>query len=500
MGLFGKYILWFFSFFTLAIYSLLYTSFGHSMIGSLLGSYYSDKTGDHLEVYDFEMDNYPLVSMSVTINNGAKVFLKGMASFDNLEMDYHLVGDFFDYGSLHIKDKIDITGTVSGSVSNALVTGKGRVFDGTTQFNFLKISKRFEDMNINLVDVNITRIAIFLDYKPLFEGKADIDVDLKYFSTYKKRGTALISMKEAMIPSVSGNVPFIVTSHMRFADMEYFYNMDIKSPVGNIIVKEGYFHKSRKEAKANYAIEIEELAYFQNLLKGSNYQGDFFTSGSIHYDEELSIKGRTKKFDGVTQYSYSKDKLDITLEGITLLKLLKFFSYPSLLDAKVYGVIDIDLKDKMVFLNTQLKETRFRRTKMRDMILNSTGIDVLAGVYDKSSFVGGYQNSVLHSTLKIDNGVKHLYLTNTRMNSKNNHINSDFELQVDGEKVYGEIYGTLQEPEVSINVQKLLKRKLGNWLGTNKKKAIKTEPVKVDNSFDMDKVKEKAKTLLDSFF
>jgi hypothetical protein len=93
------------------------------------------------------------------------------------------------------------------------------------------------------------------------------------------------------------------------------------------------------------------------------------------------------------------------------------------------------------------------------------------------------------------------------MNSKTNHINSDFELQVDGEKVYGEIYGTLQDPEVSINVQRLLKRKLGNWLGTNKKKVTNSKPVEVKKDFsqrlkemDMDKVKEKAKSLLDGFF
>ena len=146
------------------------------------------------------------------------------------------------------------------------------------------------------------------------------------------------------------------------------------------------------------------------------------------------------------------------------------------------------------------------------MIFNTTGIDMLKDTYSDSSFVGGYQNSVLSSTLKIDNGSdKHVYLTDTKMYSKTNSIQSKFEVKIAGEELYGGIYGTLKNPKVSIDMQKLLKyqlnKRLGAWLGTEQKEDIKQKlnSVKEDVSktleeVDVESVKEKAKSFLKGFF
>jgi hypothetical protein len=318
-------------------------------------------------------------------------------------------------------------------------------------------------------------------------------------------------MKKGTIPSVIGDVPLSVKTEIRFANLEYFYQAGIKSKIGTCIVSDGYYHKSKKEAKAKYILDFKDLAYFKNFFKHT-YNGEFRSTGTITYDEkELSVIGTTKEFGGLAEYNYDGRNLSLIMEGVSLVKTLKLFSYPTVLSSDIYGTIDFNLKDKMVFINTRLKKTQFRKNKITDMILSSTGIDVLTDVYNNSSFVGGYQNSVLYSTLIIDNGVKHLYLTNTRMDSRNNAIDSDFKLKIDGEEVYGEIYGTLKNPKISIDVQKFIKRKLsrtlGKWGGTQKRDAVikKINATKQDISrkleeLDVEAVKNKTKHLLNGLF
>lgn len=511
MKVLWKYLLWFLSFSTLVIYYLFYTSLGNDTMSYFLGNYLSKKTGSKIAVEALKLDNYPIVSMKLKVNDGAEVFLKGSASRNNIDMNYHLVGDSFRHNSFFLKEPMDINGTLSGTVSELLVTGKGDVFEGKTQFNFIKTPKFFKNIDINLKGVNSQKVLAFLGKKPMVTGKADIDAYFKHYEAHQKDGKVLIFMNEGTIPSVIGDVSLSLKTEIIFANIEYFYHAGIKSKIGTCIISDGYYHKRRKEAKAKYILDLKDLAYFKIFFKHT-YNGKFRSTGTINYSqEELSVIGTTKEFGGLAEYDYDGKSLSLTMEGVSLVKTLKLFSYPTVLSSDIYGTIDFNLKDKMVFINTRLKKTQFRKNKITDMIVNATGIDVLKDVYDNSSFVGGYQNSVLHSTLIIDNGVKHLYLTNTRMDSKTNGIDSDFKLKIDGEEIYGEIYGTLKEPKFSIDVQKFIERKLsrtlGKWGGTQKREAVikKINATKQDISkkleeLDVDAVKKKTKHLLNGFF
>ena len=490
----------------------LNTSFGHYSMIKGLSFVLSKQTNNNLEVSSLNISNYPKISMNIKINNGATVFLEGVVNSKEIDMDYHLVGNRFKYNTIHLNDKFDIKGHVSGLLWQPFITGEGKVFDGEVVFSFIKMSKTFKNLKVALRGVNSKKVLIYLKKRPLLRGKADITAHFQYFSTYKNDGEARIQIKKATMPSVSSSVPFTFKSKIKFKDMEYFYNIGIKSDIGNMIISDGYYDKRKHEAKAKYALDLKELAYFEKLLK-HKYRGDFQSTGTLSYNKkDLVITGESNNFEGLLGYKYFNQKLELTLNGVSLVKLLKSFSYPTLLSAKVSGSIDYNIKDKIVLLNTTLRKTKFRKTKMTEMIFNTTGIDMLKDTYNDSSFVGGYQNAVLYSTLKIDNGNdKHIYLTDTRMYSKTNAIKSKFEVKIEGEKLYGSIYGTLKNPSVSIDMQKSLNyqmhKRLGSLLGTENKEVIKQKlnSVKEDISktleeVDVASVKEKAKNFLNGFF
>ena len=215
----------------------------------------------------------------------------------------------------------------------------------------------------------------------------------------------------------------------------------------------------------------------------------------------MSLLGDSTSYAGLLEYDYRNDYLEIAFKGVSLEKLLRELSFPALLSSKVYGTASYDIKDKIVIFNTKLKETRFRRTKMTDQIYEFTGIDILKDVYDNSMFTGGYQDSVLTSFLQIDNGVNHLYLHNTTMNSKTNEVRADFEIAIDGQEFLGDIEGTLEDPEVNIDMSKLIKyqinKKIENFFGTSKPLNKKNLNKKIDEVGD---IKQKIRPYLDGFF
>jgi len=512
MKVFWKYLLWLLSFVTIVIFYLLNTSLGHYTIAQSLSYFLSKKTKNSLKVSSLNIDNYPKVSMNIEINSGAIASFKGEVDGRKLDMNYHLTGNAFKYNSINLKEKIDIKGHMSGIYPEFSVEGDGKTFEGDVAFSFIKTPKEFKNLKIALRNVNSKNILIYLKKKPLLHGKADINAYFRNFSKYKRDGEVLIYMEKATMPSVLGDEFFSLKSKIEVKDIEYFYDIGVKSDIGNMIVADGYYHKSKHESKASYALDLKELAYFEKILK-RKYSGGFQSQGEVTYsNKELRVTGQSNKFEGLLKYTYTKEKLKLNLYGTSLVKLLRFFSYPTLLSAKVYGSIDYNIKDKIVLINSKLKETKFRKTKITDMIFNKTGINILKETYDDSSFIAGYQKSVLYSTLKIDNGKdKHLYLTDTKLYSKTNAIESKFEVKIAGQELYGGIYGTLKNPKVSIDMQKILKyqikKQIGSLLGTGKKELIKQKlnSVKADVSktleeVDVESVKEKAKSFLNGFF
>jgi len=479
MKVFLKYMFWLLSFLMLTVYYLLSTQLGHKTMGYFLGEYLTKKTYNKIDVESFDLSRYPNLVIDMKVNNETKVQLMGKANVHEVDMDYQLKGEKYRWNNFLIDSPIDVQGHIKGLASNLVVNGKGEVFDGNVTYSFIKVPNEFMNMKIALHDVESQKVLKFLKRRPLLRGRVNIISEFEIFSKYKKIGKSRVFMQKGFLPTFAPYVPFVLNSKIDFENVSYKFNGDIQSDIGNLVVNNAYYHKSQNIGGCDYDLKIKELSYFEEFLKG-NYSGELNTEGKLEYKEKnFILEGVTDKFDGKLEYLYKDESLDLNLEGLSLVKIVQQFKYPSLLMAKVYGNVNYDLANKIILINTKLKETQFRETKMTNMISSATGINMLTDVYDDSSFVAGYQNKRLTSILKIDNGVNHLYLNDTVLNSETNSIDSKFEIKMQNEELFGEIYGTLENPSVSIDVKRLIKyqveKKLGSFFGNSTKKKLKDE-------------------------
>lgn len=502
-----KYIFWLLSLGMLIIYYLLGTTLGHQSLGYFLEDYLSTTTKNTIEVEYLNIQKYPHVVMRLKLNNKSSVQLEGEVNETAVDMKYHLVGESFRLNGFYLNQPVNVTGHLVGAFSNLFVDGKGVVFDGKAQYAFYKVPSHFKDINLTLKQANTQKVLAFLKQEPLMDGKVDIRADFKHFSTHKKEGNISVYTPKASVSSFMPNHFFTLSSMIEVKNMEYAYKADVTSTEGTLHIDQGVYHESKKAVRADYKLHLNNLAHYEAIFK-HKYKGSLDTKGKVLYkNNKFRFEGETEKFDGNLVYVYQNQNLDLFLKSVSLVKLLKQFDYPALFTSKVYGTINYNLKEKIVLINTDLKETRFRATTMTNMIYNASGINLLSEVYDQSSFNGGYQNNILSSILKIDNGKNHLYLTDTKLNANTNQVNSNFEMKMQGEEIFGEIYGTLKEPKVSVDMSRLLKyqmnKQLSGWLGTNKEEVIKEVKDEVKEQLkelDVDDVTQKAKSLIDGFF
>ena len=457
MKIFLKYLLWLSALCMLIIFYLFFTELGHKSLGFLIGEYLSKKTYNKMVVSNFNLDNYPQLILDIKVNDTAMVHLEGTADGHKVDMSYHLQGEQYRWNNFLVDTPVDVKGRLKGLASNLMVEGRGRVFDGNVSFHFVKIPKKMKDMDVLLTSVKSKEVLKFLKQEPLIIGRVNIKSQFNIFSKYERDGIAKITMSRAFMPSVAPYVPFKLQSTIGFKDMAYRIDGKIDSDIGSLEIKDGYYHKIRKEGHGEYLLHLDELSYFDEILK-HRYMGSLDTNGSIFYrDNHLRVEGVTDKFDGELNYLYSKKILTLQLRKVSLEKLLKQLNYPTLLTAKVDGKVEYNLEDKIMLIDTKLREARFKRTKMTDMVLAAAKIDMLADVYDDSSFVAGYQNEQLTAVVKIDNKINHIYLNNATLNRKRNTIDSDFELRMNGQEIFGRITGSLKHPSVTVDMKRLIK-------------------------------------------
>jgi hypothetical protein len=452
-----KYFVWLLSLSFLFLYYLLGTTLGHLTIGYLSEDYLSEKMNNKLEIQALNLQKYPDIESRIKINDGATLLLEGRFDVDDLDMQYEVQGESFQWNRSFIPYPIHLEGNLKGKSSRLHVVGQGSIFEGNTSYSFVHTSKYLEDLKIHLNDINATQLLTFLKYRTLLIGQMDMEMQFDFYTPHRKEGSSIVTMEKVWLPYISQEVPFALDAEVVFKDLIHEFDANLDSEVANLKVENAYFNKPADVLEGNYTLEIDEIAYFEPLLKHA-FRGELHTRGHINFEQDkIFVKGSTPSLGGLLKYQYRNDFVDFDFEGVSLEKILQQLKFPALLSSQVMGTASYDIKNEIVMVNTKLKEARFRRTNLVHRIYQVTGIDISKEVYNNNLFSAGYQDDTLTSFLQIDNGVNHLYMPDMEMHAKTNEIKSSFEVKIDGEEFFGKISGTLEKPEVELDMTKIIK-------------------------------------------
>ena len=463
-----RYILLAIIFFLLIIFYFLNTNMGHEDLKNFLENSLSEKTDHKIKVTSLNLDHYPNLTIKLKINNALNVTLRGELDNEDISMHYHLTGDSFKLNNLSLNDKIDIHGTVIGSFDSLEVRGSGEAFDGRVEYTFTNLPSVIKNMSLKMREVNSSKVLNFLEQKEFLHGRVNINAHFTKFSKYEKQGEATIDMVKTLVPLLQQKIPFKLHAKLNFANIEDRFNATLTSKLGKITIKKGVYDSKKHIFDNLYHIHLTDLAYFEELLH-HQYKGSLNTTGSIHYNndnEQLKIKGVTSKLGGELTYLYRNRDIDLKLKNLSLKKLLEQLDTPLLFNSKINGTINYSAKEDLIIINTQLKKTQFVPSKLTQIIQNKLKVNLLKGSYEQSYFSGGVKGDILSTRLMLDNGENYIKLTKTKLNVKNHKLSSNFKMKMNGTKIEGKIYGTLEKPQIKIETKffTLPNKELDSWI------------------------------------
>lgn len=473
---FLKYLIFILLFLSLLLFYFIYTPLGQSNLYSFISKKISKESGLFIEVKSIDITNYPQVNMSMNIERKAKLILNGHIDDSRIDMNYNLTSDCIATDVCEIEDDVQIQGTIKGPFTKLDITGEGTTLNGSVRYVASKFTDRVENLDVNMKDINSTKLFKLLGQKTLIHGKANAHILFEYMQKDSKKGTITYTVKGNNYAGVALDLSTVV----KIVDMEHTFTMDVKSKYVTLLITKGKYNQEENIVTAFYTLDIKDLSKLEKLL-GYKYLGAFFAMGEIKYDKHLCINGLSKSFGGIIDFVFEKEKLHIELQNASLMEVMSLFPVTPVLDADATGDIDYDFLSETLFVNADLKKTRFLRTKIVDVIYDKAGVKMMKERFDNSRIEASFKNSTIVGFLKLRNQNSHLFLTNATVDTDKNTINAYFDFKVQKQEFSGKVYGPFDNPEVNLDMQKLIRyqmdKQVDKVIGKDANKMINHMPM-----------------------
>ncbi len=454
-----------------AVYYTLYTSGGHAKISSYISDQVSKEIGQKVTLKIEDIVFSPSqVDATFLINDALRAQVVGAISplDKTYDIKYHLTGDKIVYQNVNIKDKVDIKGSVSGIKDDFKLRGEGVALEGNVNFSLHHQPKKEKDIKLDLQKVNSAKVFELLGKKPLIGGMLTLTADLPLYSEFEKSGevkveiyrsgvylknirqTYGLQLPDDFMLSGSGDIQLAVGQHT--------FNAKIESNVGNLSLERGRFIEVNKKLSALYTLDIAELSKLHFITK-KRYGGKFVAQGELEYLDGLRLDGWSDSLDGKVSYYYEKGKLEAKLEALSLAKLFTAMHYPTIMIGDIYGKAEVDVYDNSAVINLRSKNLRFRRSSVIENIYKVSSVDISRELFSKTYFTASVERGIVFYDFKAENRGSYIYLSDAKMDSKYNTIETDFDVKMQGEEISGEIYGSLKSPKVKLDMGKYIEFK-----------------------------------------
>jgi len=459
MSTFLKYFILILIASVLGVYIFVNTSLGKTFLRDLASQKLSQKTGLNVIVESIDLERYPVIVAKMNIERKAKLTLTGHLTNSSLAMDYTLISGCIATEVCSIDDAIDITGHINGPYSRVAIDGKGKALDGNVSYHLIKYTDKVEDLSLIMREVNSTKLFTLMGYEELIKGKADVDVNFEFMEENNRKGSFVYAVKDSNLSGLALDLH----AELKIDGLMHTFYSDITSPYLKLHISDGQYDQGKKLARASYTLDIKDLSYLETLL-GYKYLGPFHSSGEMIFNKNFMITGQSESFDGKMNYFFEKDGLFVDLHNVSFMRFMKIFDYPPILTANVNGNMYYNFLQETLVVNTELDHAKIVHSKLVRLIRKKSTVNLKREIFHNSHMDATYHDGILAGDLKLRNKGNHLYLTSINMNSKENSIDTYFDVKMQSREFSGKVYGSLDDPKVNLRLQKLIKYEMSKQM------------------------------------
>ena len=400
-----------------ALYCVLFSSFGNSVLKPFVEKIASEKIGMEFRLEKFEL-GFSSFDILAIINGELGVESKGKYSLFSSQFDLNYNTQAKSFNGMQID--LSLKGEALGSFDNFVANGSGSLAGSSIRF-----ASRIKDyapleLKLDAKALDLAALSMIALKKAYITGKLSAVADIAgQEGTAKLNSAKIIITKEAQNDfgiSLPANFALSLNSDIKLLGKQVAATTRVKSALANLSAKNTSYNFENGEITSDFNVDIANLAALEPIIKQK-------LNGSI------KVAGNTKIANGAMEFldakinglggeilaSLKDNELNANIKNLKLAQALSLAGLAPLANSDISGTAKItnlnDTKKIKGSANLTLSSGVLNHKQMNALLGSDLSSDVSFNAQNKLEIASGTLNfdSVLNSPVIENLGAKGSY-------------------------------------------------------------------------------------------
>ena len=400
-----------------ALYCVLFSSFGNSVLKPFVEKIASEKIGMEFRLEKFEL-GFSSFDILAIINGELGVESKGKYSLFSSQFDLNYNTQAKSFNGMQID--LSLKGEALGSFDNFVANGSGSLAGSSIRF-----ASRIKDyapleLKLDAKALDLAALSMIALKKAYITGKLSAVADIAgQEGTAKLNSAKIIITKEAQNDfgiSLPANFALSLNSDIKLLGKQVAATTRVKSALANLSAKNTSYNFENGEITSDFNVDIANLAALEPIIKQK-------LNGSI------KVVGNTKIANGAMEFldakinglggeilaSLKDNELNANIKNLKLAQALSLAGLAPLANSDISGTAKItnlsDTKKIKGSANLTLSNGVLNHKQMNALLGSDLSSDVSFNAQNKLEIASGTLNfdSVLNSPVIENLGAKGSY-------------------------------------------------------------------------------------------
>ena len=400
-----------------ALYCVLFSSFGNSVLKPFVEKIASEKIGMEFRLEKFEL-GFSSFDILAIINGELSVESRGKYSLFSSQFDLNYNTQAKSFNGMQID--LSLKGEALGSFDNFVANGSGSLAGSSIRF-----ASRIKDyapleLKLDAKELDLAALSMIALKKAYITGKLSAVADIAgQEGTAKLNSAKIIITKEAQNDfgiSLPANFALSLNSDIKLLGKQVAATTRLKSALANLSAKNTSYNFENGEITSDFNVDIANLAALEPIIKQK-------LNGSI------KVAGNTKIANGAMEFldakinglggeilaSLKDNELNANIKNLKLAQALSLAGLAPLANSDISGTAKItnlnDTKKIKGSANLTLSSGVLNHKQMNALLGSDLSSDVSFNAQNKLEIASGTLNfdSVLNSPVIENLGAKGSY-------------------------------------------------------------------------------------------
>ena len=400
-----------------ALYCVLFSSFGNSVLKPFVEKIASEKIGMEFRLEKFEL-GFSSFDILAIINGELSVESRGKYSLFSSQFDLNYNTQAKSFNGMQID--LSLKGEALGSFDNFVANGSGSLAGSNIRF-----ASRIKDyapleLKLDAKELDLAALSMIALKKAYILGKLSAVADIAgQEGTAKLNSAKIIITKEAQNDfgiSLPANFALSLNSDIKLLGKQVAATTRVKSALANLSAKNTSYNFENGEITSDFNLDIANLAALEPIIKQK-------LNGSI------KVAGNTKIANGAMEFldakinglggeilaSLKDNELNANIKNLKLAQALSLAGLAPLANSDISGTAKItnlnDTKKIKGSANLTLSSGVLNHKQMNALLGSDLSSDVSFNAQNKLEIASGTLNfdSVLNSPVIENLGAKGSY-------------------------------------------------------------------------------------------